>query len=193
MPICGSSRSYKFEIFSSDKISHADLIAKILQMPQIDCCSNVEIKLNGPIMHLMEFQIEPISNWLHQNCNGTNEKSDERFLLIYSFNSPFSVLCVRELCDTFKKEILVIFRKFHVIEIQAFVEAKIRVCPFTLKIESCSFFDGNTEEKGEIILNKNTNEELLIVKKLLLHSHEKYGNSIEIKRGAQKKNLKKSY
>ena len=46
----------------------------------------------------------------------------------------------------------------------------------------------NNEEK-EITLNKNTNEELIIVKKSLLHSDEKL---IEIKRGFQKKNSKKS-
>ena len=118
LPICGSSRGYKFEIYYFlNGVSSTNIIAQILQLHRIDCCSNVEIKLNVPIMHLMEFPIEPISNWLHQNCNGTNEKSDERFLRICSFNSPFSVLCVRELCDTFKKETLVIFRKFYVIEI----------------------------------------------------------------------------
>ena len=118
LPICGSSHRYKFEIFlGSYEVSSNNLIAQILQLPQIECCLNVEIKLYGLRMYLMQFPIDSISNWLHQNCNGTNEKSDERFLRICSFNSPFSVLCVRELCDTFKKEILVIFRKFHVIEI----------------------------------------------------------------------------
>ena len=54
-----------------------------------------------------------------------------------------------------------------------------------MKLESSGFFEGNTEEK-EIIINKNTDEELSILVKPLSN-----GNLIlEIKRGAQKKNYR---
>ena len=108
MPICGSSRSYKFEIFSSDKISHADLIAKILQMPQIDCCSNVEIKLRLPTQLQVQFPVEAISEWLHRNYHGIEEKAKDRFLRIYS--SRF--LCARELCNYLKKVTIVLLFLF---------------------------------------------------------------------------------
>ena len=111
LPICGSSRAYKFEIFTFDEVSSTNIIAQILQMPRIDCCSNIEIKLSGLIMHLIEFPIEPISDWLHRNCDGIEEKSKERFLRIYSFNSSFSFLCVRKLCDNFKKVTICNFLK----------------------------------------------------------------------------------
>ena len=105
LPIHGSSRRYKFEICfhsNSDQvsISYADLFVKILQIPRIDCCSNVEIKFNGFTWGLpINFPIEPISNWLHKSCDGIKEKSKERFLRIY----PFSFLCARELCNHLKK------------------------------------------------------------------------------------------
>ena len=101
LPICGSSCSFKFEIdFYSDEDSHTDLIAQILQLPQIDTCSNVDIKLRFA-MHpiLMQLPIEPISNWLHQNCDGTQEKSKERFLRICPSNSFWA----QKLCDHLKE------------------------------------------------------------------------------------------
>ena len=107
LPICGTSRGFKFEIYLfSDGVSYINLIAKILQMPQIECCSNVEIILNGRSLYPMQFPIESISNWLHRNCDGIEEKSKERFLRIFSF----SFLCARELelCDHLKKVIIVI-------------------------------------------------------------------------------------
>ena len=104
LPIHGSSRRYKFEICfhsNSDQvsISYADLFVKILQIPRIDCCSNVEIKLYGFIgftMPPIQFPIEPISKWLHRSFK---EKSKERFLRIY----PCRLRCGRELCDHLKK------------------------------------------------------------------------------------------
>ena len=111
LPIWGSSRGYKFEIYLFlDEVSHTNLIAQILQLPRIDCCSNVEIKLPLSVftMHPMQFPIETISNWLHRNCNGTEERSKKRFLRIYSS----SFLCARELCNHLKKVTFVIYRKF---------------------------------------------------------------------------------
>ena len=112
LPICGSSHHYIFEIsFNSGLVTHTNLIANILQMPQIDCCSNVEIKLHGPTLYQYQIQIpiEPISNWLHRNCNGIEEKSKERFLRI----CPFSFNSARELCIYLKKvTILLILTNF---------------------------------------------------------------------------------
>ena len=112
LTICGSSRRYTFGIwFYSDKASHTNLIAEILQMPQIDCCSNVKIKLIGFATRPIQLPIESISNWLHQNCDGKEEKSNERFLRIYLFN--FNSLCTRELVDHLKKVTIVhLFENF---------------------------------------------------------------------------------
>ena len=109
LPICGSSRGYIFEIYCySKEASHINIIPGILQIPRIECCSNVEIELKGPAIYPIQLPIEPISNWLHRDCNGNEEKSKERFLRIYSLNFP----CIRELCDHLKKVTFVIFRKF---------------------------------------------------------------------------------
>lgn len=46
LPICNSSRGYKFFIiFHSDVNSGTNVIASLLQMAEIKRCSNVEIKL----------------------------------------------------------------------------------------------------------------------------------------------------
>ena len=106
LPICGSTRGYKFKISCfSDKASHKNLIAEILQMPRIDCCSNVEINL--PVFTTHKLPIESISHWLHRNCDGIVEveKLKEQFLRIYSVNSP----CAQELCEYFKKVTFVQF------------------------------------------------------------------------------------
>ena len=112
LPICGPSRRYIFEIsFNLDLALQTNLIANILQMPQIDCCSNVEIKLHGPTLYQyqIQFPIEPISNWLHRNCDGSEEKSKERFLRI----CPFSFNSARELCDYLKKVIILLTLKIN--------------------------------------------------------------------------------
>ena len=104
LPICGSSCGYKFEIYLvSDEVSHTNIIAQILQMPRIDCCSNAEINL--PVFAILPVQllpIEPILIWLNQNCDGIDEKPKERFLRIYS-NSNLHIPSVQELCDHLKK------------------------------------------------------------------------------------------
>ena len=110
LPICGSSRGYKFEI-SFDELSRTDLIAKILQMPQIDCCSNVDIFLyfpyiTYPMEFLLTFEPVPISDWLHRNYNGIAGKSKERFLRIF----PFNTLWAQELCNHLKKVTIYYFK-----------------------------------------------------------------------------------
>ena len=102
LPICGSSGGYKFVIWLySDAVSSTDLLAKILQMSQIDRCSNVDIFLHECTIYTREYQLtfEPISDWLHRNYNGIAGKSKERFLRIF----PSDSLWAQELCDHLKK------------------------------------------------------------------------------------------
>ena len=92
LQICGSSRGYKFEIFFySYEVSHTNIITQILQVPQIGCSSSVDIIFHGN--RRLQFPIEPISNWLHRNCDGIEEKSRDRILRICSLKFP----CAREL------------------------------------------------------------------------------------------------
>ena len=122
LPICGSSRGYKFDLFTADEVSRTNLIDQILQMPRIECCSNVEIKLNkiyGSIILSLQLPIESISNWLHRNCDGIKEESKERLLRIYSSGFIFS-WGIGALCDHLKKVInginsFTFFRKFRII------------------------------------------------------------------------------
>ena len=59
-----------------------------------------------------------------------------------------------------------------------------RVCPYTLKLGNSDFVEGDKEE-SEILINKNTGEELSIVKKRMRYSDDYLIKSI--KRGTQKK------
>ena len=109
LPTCGSSRRYKFEIsFLSDEFSsHTNLIAKILKVPRIDCCSYVDIFLHGHKTFITHpFSIEPISDWLHRNYNGiAGNSKDILFLRICPFNS----LWARKLCDHLKEVKIYLF------------------------------------------------------------------------------------
>ena len=92
LPICGSSRRIKFEIwfsiaFESDKTSSANLISSILQISQVRNCSNVSIDLFG-YNQSARLPVHDISNWLaSKTVEGTEisgKKEENRFLLIYS-------------------------------------------------------------------------------------------------------------
>ena len=84
LSICDGSLGYEFYIqFESDQNSATNVIAKILQMPQIYRCLNVEIRLYGCELANEQLPIELISNWVNQTYNGSNKKSDERFLRIF--------------------------------------------------------------------------------------------------------------
>ena len=76
-------------------------------MPQIDCCSNVKIKLIGFATRPIQLPIESISNWLYRNYDGIEENPKERFLRICPYLSNF--ICDRELCDHLKKVRIVLF------------------------------------------------------------------------------------
>ena len=51
---------------------------------------------------------------------------------------------------------------------------------------------GADNEEKEVMINKNTTEELLVVKKQSIRLNGNMNNSFEIKRGAMNKNSKKS-
>ena len=107
LPVCGTPRSYKFELYFNYDFPRntngvdtcgANLIAQILQMRPIDRCSNVEIMLCGMYAPAMQLPIEAISDWLHQESEGIAEKSQTRFLKIYSDRSE-TFRNEEELCD----------------------------------------------------------------------------------------------
>lgn len=85
LPICESSRGYKFQIhLESDKNSTKGLIASLLQMPKIKRCSNIEIKIIEAGQK--ELPVNEISSWLERSTadgmeNGVQNKK-ERFLTI---------------------------------------------------------------------------------------------------------------
>ena len=107
LPVCNSSRGYKFEIlFYSDINAATHVITSIIKMSlAFDRCTGLEIILRAPLISNYEWNlsgsvpIEAISNWLNQKCDGTNEKLKERILRISSGNSQK----FQELIDHFKK------------------------------------------------------------------------------------------
>lgn len=77
-----SSHRYKFNIhFSSDGNSSAKVVASILQIPQIERCSNVEIEVNNGEQKL---PVDAISNWLEKSVDGmkNNKGQKKRFLKV---------------------------------------------------------------------------------------------------------------
>ena len=71
MPICDSARAYEFKIdFYSKWAADKNVIAQILQIPQINNCSNVRIDFSyfgDPFSpHQTQLPVEAISNWLHR-------------------------------------------------------------------------------------------------------------------------------
>ena len=90
LPICDNSRSYKFIIqdeFVSDKEAPEDVLAPLLQIPQIISCPNVEIRFSRPT-HL---PVEVISRWLTGSSKNVakicGKKMQNRLLKIYSDNN----------------------------------------------------------------------------------------------------------
>ena len=85
LPVCGSSRAYKFTIcFESLETNRAALIESILQIPQIGRCSNVALDISD--LCNAQLPVEAIAQWLHQQSSDTNRISDpkrrEKFLTI---------------------------------------------------------------------------------------------------------------
>lgn len=66
LPLCDTSYHYQFNIwFTSDKEAIQNVIASILQMPQVNRCPNIEIDIgNGFKSKEQKLPIEAISKWL---------------------------------------------------------------------------------------------------------------------------------
>ena len=125
LPVCGTSRSYKFELsFNCNYDDYprndvdTNVIAQILQMRPIDRCSNVEIKLCGMYASPpMQWPIETVSDWLHQKSEGIAEKSQKRFLKIFSGGCE-NFRNDRELCDHLREvKILNNFLKLYILNV----------------------------------------------------------------------------
>ena len=72
LPICGYRHRYEFNIdLESDKFAVANIITSILEMQQVNECSNVGIRLVIPNQY-EQLPIGTISNWLHRNRNTDN-------------------------------------------------------------------------------------------------------------------------
>lgn len=86
LPICDSSRQYEFSIhFKSDKNSAKEVIASILQFPQIIRCSNVGILLWRMSDNQIQLPIDVIAQWLNQHADLVeliDRTKQEKFLKI---------------------------------------------------------------------------------------------------------------
>lgn len=82
LPILDSSRRYSFEIrFTSDKDAAASVIESLLQMPQIERCSNVAIGIN--YANPTQLPVDSIIQFLNQKkCDQIIRKTKEKFLKI---------------------------------------------------------------------------------------------------------------
>ena len=84
LPICDSSRGYTFEIcFYSGKSEASAVIESILQLPQIEHCSHVELVLC--YANPTALPVQAITQWLNRKCNRTGvtgPKGKEKFLKI---------------------------------------------------------------------------------------------------------------
>ena len=66
LTICDNSRSYDFLIYLKSDMSAAEYISSILQLPQIDQCSDVNIFLFFYRDQQIRLPVEAISKWLNQ-------------------------------------------------------------------------------------------------------------------------------
>ena len=95
LPICDSSRRYKFVItFDSDQNSGAKIISSILKMPQVVQCSNVDIWLPR-IYVTIELSVVEIAQWLNQTNDRIGKKKEGIFLKISAYN----IQNVLEICE----------------------------------------------------------------------------------------------
>ena len=113
LPICNSSRRYKFQIhFFSDANSATEIIASILEMGEIKRCSNVKIVIMTGIQKRLP--VEEISKWLENSTNGKKnnfQNQRERFLDIYycdCYIPPF-IQNAREMLDHLEKVYFIYF------------------------------------------------------------------------------------
>ena len=85
LPICNSSRAYKFDISLGSR-SAPDIIASLLQMPEIKCCSNVKIKFEQKRKVHNQLPVEEISNWLERCGDGMEKAAKNKKVRYLSIN-----------------------------------------------------------------------------------------------------------
>lgn len=87
LQICDSARGYKFQIyFFSDANVITNIIASILQMPQIERCSTVELEIILRWGVQMQLPVKAILNWLENPADEmqiNERKPKEKFLTIW--------------------------------------------------------------------------------------------------------------
>ena len=93
LPICDSTRRYAFDISfeSADENSATEVISTILQIPQVQSCSNVSIVLFDYRYVSARLPVEDISNWLAPKPDDGvlyGKRKENRFLKIKSYFIP---------------------------------------------------------------------------------------------------------
>ena len=92
LPICNKSHGYEFWInFNSDANTARFIITSILQMDQIDRCSNVKIDFPIDVDDGTKLPIDEISNWLHRSCDGGGQRERSLFIQLEEIKSIVEV------------------------------------------------------------------------------------------------------
>ena len=74
LPICDKLRGYEFTIeLHSDTSAGNYVLTSLLQMPQINCCSDVRFRICNTDQ--TKLPVDEISNWLHRKYDGQRERS----------------------------------------------------------------------------------------------------------------------
>ena len=102
--ICDSSRGYSVDfghkMDSSWNVNVYNLIASILEMPEIASSSTVYIAPEYLLMTLEQLPVEIISNWLNQERQAMNQKQRER---VFKLLFPVQDSQIQEMCDFLKQ------------------------------------------------------------------------------------------
>lgn len=103
---CGSSRSYKFEIyFKSDEQLATSAIASLLKMNEIKRSSRIKIEIEMFHRGDKHLPVEEISNWLENPSDGMENIAQikkERFLEV-DFDISCTIQNAREMVDHLKE------------------------------------------------------------------------------------------
>ena len=148
LPICNSSRRYKFQIWFNpiwfNKNSSTSVIASILEMDEIKHCSNVEIGIIYGEQKILP--VEEISNWLELSADvakNSLQSQRERFLEIYCYDPhhyidhgyPISIQNAREMLEQLAK---VYFLHFMALQIITYIfNFNFQIFSITINIYNC--------------------------------------------------------
>lgn len=109
LPICNSSRCYKFAFsFYSDDEAAIKVFLSILQMPQIKRCSNIGIELYN-FEQPRQLPVEAISNWLNRTIKDGVEFIDQSPKKIFLQICLANIQNVMEICDHLGKVCFIFF------------------------------------------------------------------------------------